>query len=118
MPLQKPLTNILFSVEDLNLASAKVNEIQELIEREKAKRFEHFKVLSATCGTVVLTIVSFILCICCSCCCCKYCRQCAFWVWDKWTPRECTRHTMNDAALLLILVQIVSSTVKSLKLQL
>ena len=78
--LQKPLTNILSSVEDLNLASVKINEIQDLVNKEQTKRFEHFKVLSTTWGTVVLTIALFSVCICCSCCCCKCCRQCTFWL--------------------------------------
>ena len=83
VPLQKPLTNILSAVEDLNLSSVKIEEIQDLIADEKAKRFERFKVLSTTWGTVVLTIVIFITCICCTCCCCKFCRQFAFLMWDK-----------------------------------
>ena len=33
IPLQKPLTNILSSVQDLNLASIKISEIQELIDK-------------------------------------------------------------------------------------
>jgi hypothetical protein len=92
IPLQKPLTNILSSVEDLNLASFKINDIQNLIDKEQAKRFEHFEILSTTWGTVILTIGLLIICICCSCC-CKCCRQCTFWLWDKWTPKECIRYT-------------------------
>jgi hypothetical protein len=37
MPLQKPLTIILSSVEDLNLASVKTNEMQVLIYKEEMK---------------------------------------------------------------------------------
>jgi hypothetical protein len=88
IPLQKPLTNILSSVEDLNLASVKINDIQKLINKEQTKRFEHFKVLSTTLG---ITIVILIICTCCSCCFCKFCRQCAFWFWDKLTPQESIR---------------------------
>ena len=98
--LQKPLTNILSSVEDLNLASIKIDEIQDLIDKEQAKRFEHFKVVSTTWGTVILTIILFSICICCSCCCCKCCRQCAFWLWDKWTPKECIRHTKERCCVI------------------
>jgi len=93
IPLQKRLTNILSSVEDLKIANVKIDEIQELISAEKAKRYEHFKILTTTWGTIVITIVIFVTCICCSCSCCKCCRQCAFWVWGKWTPKECIRHT-------------------------
>ena len=73
IPLQKPLTNILSTVEDLKIASVKIDEIQELINAEKAKQYEHFKILTATWGTTVITIVIFVTCICCSCCCCR-CR--------------------------------------------
>jgi hypothetical protein len=37
LPLQKPLTSILSSVEELNLASIKVSEIQELLDKEQEK---------------------------------------------------------------------------------
>jgi len=70
IPLQKPLTNILSSMEDLKIAIVKIDEIQELINAEKAKQYEHFKMLTSTRGTIVLTIVIFVTCICCSCCCC------------------------------------------------
>jgi hypothetical protein len=35
LPFQKPLTNILSSVEDLNLASVKISEIQEMTDKEQ-----------------------------------------------------------------------------------
>jgi len=71
----------------------KIEENQELIADEKVKRFEHFKVLSTTWGTVVLTVVIFITPIFCTCSSSKFCRQFAFWMWDKWTPRDCVRHS-------------------------
>ena len=37
IPLQKPLTNVLSSVEGLKIASVKTDNIQELINAEKAK---------------------------------------------------------------------------------
>jgi len=94
------LTNVLSSVDDLKIASVKTDEIQELINVEKTKRYEHFKMLTTTWGTVVITIVIFVTCICCSCCCCKCSRQCAFWVWDKWTPTECIRHTRERCCII------------------
>jgi len=93
LPLQKPLTNILSYVEDLNLASVKISEVQELINQEQSKRYENFNVITNTWGSVILTIVTLILTMCFSCCCCKCCRQCVFWFWDKWTPKECLRQT-------------------------
>jgi hypothetical protein len=35
LPLQKPLTNSLSCIEDLNLASVKISEIQEMIDKEE-----------------------------------------------------------------------------------
>jgi len=95
IPLQKPLTNILSCVEDLKIASVKIDEIQELINAEKAKQYEHFKMLTTTWGTIVI----FVMCICCSCCCCKCCRQCAFCIWDKWTPKDCISHTREQCCI-------------------
>jgi len=60
IPLQKTLTNILSSVEDLKFASVEIDEIQELINAEKAKQHEHLKMLTSTWGTVAITIVIFI----------------------------------------------------------
>ena len=92
LSLDKPLTNILSSVEDLNIASVKIDEIQEMIQEEEKKKFERFSLSVTTWGSVMMTIVIFITCICCSCC-CKCCRQLGFWIWDKWTPKECLRQT-------------------------
>jgi hypothetical protein len=100
IPLQKPLTNILSSIEDLNMASVKIDEVQKLIDAEKAKRYEHFQVLTATWGTVVITIVIIVTCICCACCFCKCCRRCAFWIWDKWTPKECVCQTRERCCVI------------------
>jgi len=100
IPLQKPLTNVLPTVEDLKIASVKIDEIQELINAENTKRYEHFKMLTTTWGTVAITNVIFVTCICCSYCCCKCCRQCALWVWDKWTPKECIRHTRERCCII------------------
>jgi hypothetical protein len=61
IPLQKPLTNILSSMDELNLASVKVSEVQDLMNKEQAKRFEHFKVLTSTRGSVIATILILII---------------------------------------------------------
>ena len=84
---------MLLFVEDLRFASVKIDEIQDLINAEKAKQYELFKILTTTWGTVIITIVLFLTCLCCACCCCKCCRQFVFWVWDKWTPKKRLRHT-------------------------
>ena len=55
IPLQEPLTHILSSIEDLSIASVKINEIQNLIKQEQQQRSAHFKLLSTTWSSVVLT---------------------------------------------------------------
>jgi hypothetical protein len=52
--LDKPLTNILSSVEDLKIASVKIDKIQEMIHEEK-KKFEHFSLSLTTRGSVMMT---------------------------------------------------------------
>lgn len=99
MSLDKPLTNILSSVEDLKIASVKIDEIQDMIQEEEKKKFEHFSLSVTTWGSVMLTIVIFIVYICCSCCCCKCCRRVGFWMWDKWTPAECLRQTRERCCI-------------------
>jgi hypothetical protein len=101
-PLQEPLTNILSSLDELNMAGVKISEVQELIDKliNKTKKFEHFKTLTSTWGGILLIFIIFVICICCSCCCCKCCRQCGFWLWDKWTPKECIRHTKERCCLI------------------
>jgi hypothetical protein len=95
LPLQKPLTTILSSVEYLNLASVKISEFQEMNDKE-TKKFEHFKILTTTWGTIVLTIMVFIGSIC--SCFCRCCRKYTFWFWETWTPRECIRQTKERCA--------------------
>jgi hypothetical protein len=85
--LNKPLTNILSSVEDLKIASFKIDEIQKMIQEEK-KKFEHFSLSLTTSGSVI-TIVTFIV----PAVLVKCCRQIGFWIWDKWTPKQCIRQT-------------------------
>jgi len=53
IPLQKPLTNILSSVDELNLACVKINETYELIDKEQKKKFERFKMLTTAWGSVI-----------------------------------------------------------------
>jgi hypothetical protein len=53
-----------------------------------------------TWGSVVVTILLFILCIYCLCCCCKCCCQCGFWLWDKWTPKQCLCHTKERCCVI------------------
>jgi len=96
--LNKPSTNILSSVEDLKIASVKVDEIQDMNKEEERKKFKHFSLSMTTWGSAMLTFVIFVVCMCCSCC-CKCCRQIGFWIWDKWTPQECLRQTRERCCI-------------------
>jgi hypothetical protein len=98
--LNKPLTNILSSTEDLKLASAKIDEIQNMIHEEEKRKFEYFSLSFSTWGSVMISIVLFFTCICCSCCFCKCCRRCGFWLWDRWTPKECLRQTREKCCII------------------
>jgi hypothetical protein len=100
IPLQEPSTSILSSLDELKMAGVKINEVQELIDKEQSRKFEHLKALTSTWGSIVLTFIILIVSICCSCCCCKCCRQCGFWLWDKWTPKECIRHTKEICCII------------------
>jgi len=48
IPMQKSLTNMLFFVEDLRIVNVKIGEISDLINTEKVKQLEHFKILTTT----------------------------------------------------------------------
>jgi hypothetical protein len=39
-------------VDELNLAGVKITELQDLIDKEQNKKYEHFKVLPSTWGSV------------------------------------------------------------------
>jgi hypothetical protein len=54
---------------------------------------------TTTWGMTLGTICLIIIFICCSCCCCKCCRNCFFWLWEKWTPRDCWRQTQEKCCV-------------------
>lgn len=55
-------------MEELNFASVKISELQKLIDKEKTKSFEHFKMLTSTLRSVLFTLQMFIVITFCSCC--------------------------------------------------
>ena len=93
--LEVPLENILSSVDDLNLVSAKIEDIETIVRNEEKKKLEYFQVSLGTWASVLISFVILITCICCSCCFCKCCRHIGFWIWDHWTPRECLKQTQE-----------------------
>jgi hypothetical protein len=76
LKLDTPLRNILTHNEELQLASYKVKEVQELIEEEEWKlkntdSSRHLAVLSYI-GAAAVVLLTVVLC----CCCCRRCRKC------------------------------------------
>jgi hypothetical protein len=99
LPLHVPLMNILSSVDDLRIASVKADEMKQLIKEQELKNSLSLFVSVTSWGTVFGVICLFIVCLCCSFCCCKCCRDCLFWLWDKWTPRDCWRQTQDKCCV-------------------
>jgi hypothetical protein len=99
LPLHVPLVNIMSSIDDLRLASLKVDDVQQLIKEQEMKDNQNLYVVATSWGTVLGTLTLISICICCSCCCCKCCRNCFFWLWNKWTPKDCWRQTQEKCCV-------------------
>jgi hypothetical protein len=98
LPLQTPLVNI-SSLDDLRLASIKVDDVQNLIQEQELKHDETFYKIATSWGTTLGVISLIAIRICCSCCCCKCCQDCVFWFWNKISPRECWRETQDKCSV-------------------
>lgn len=89
-----PLNNIMNSVDDLKIASIKIEEVDQLIkEQEKKTDYSRYLIHASSWLGVVGSTAIFLLCTCCCCCCNKRCRFFMFWLWDRWTPRDCVKET-------------------------
>ena len=67
-----PLNNLMNNVDDLKIASIKIDEVNELIrEQEKKTNYSQYFVQAASWLSVTGSIVFFMLCTCCCCCCSK-----------------------------------------------
>jgi hypothetical protein len=95
IPLDIPLNNVMSSIDDLRLASVKVNEVRQFIKEQEQADYSayHKHIISAglSIGTIVMLTVSICLC----CCCCKCCRQCFFWFIKTWNPRRTFSDCVN-----------------------
>jgi hypothetical protein len=99
LPLQVPLLNIMSSMDDLRVASMKVEDVEHLIKEQERKTNQNLYVVATSWGAVLGTICLFIMCICCSCCFCKCCRNGFFWIWSRWTPRDCWCQTQEKCCV-------------------
>jgi hypothetical protein len=93
LPLHTPLVNVMSSVDDLRIASIKVDEVQKLIKEQEIKHEQKLHDMMTSGWSILGTISFFTMLILCSCCCCKCCRNCMFWVWDRWNPKDCWQQT-------------------------
>jgi hypothetical protein len=98
LPLQVPLVNIMSSMDELRVASMKVEDVENLIKEQERKANQNLYVAATSRGAVLGTICRFIIGICCSCF-CKCCRNGFFWIWSKWTPRDCWRQTQEKCCV-------------------
>lgn len=88
IPLSIPLNNILSSVNDLNIAGYRVEEVTKLIEEREKQSHKTIEYLYSWkyyfltfCGLIIFWILG--------CCCCKPCRECSKWLFKRCSPRQC-----------------------------
>jgi hypothetical protein len=88
IPLDIPLNNVMSSIDDLRLASIKVDEVKQLIkEQEQTDYSTYYKHIIST-GLSIGTIVMLMISICLCCFCCKCCRQGFFWFIKTCNPKR------------------------------
>jgi hypothetical protein len=99
LPFHISLVNIMSSIDDLRLAGIKTEEMQQIIKDQEKKHNEHMYMIATSWGSAFGIICMIAICICCSCCCCKCCRNCFFWLWDRWSPRDCWKETQDKCCV-------------------
>lgn len=95
LPLHTPLVNIMSSIDDLRVASKQTEEVQQMIKDQEIKQNQRFYTVATSWGATMTIIGIIVMCICCSCCCCKCCRNGFFWIWEKWTQRDCWQQAQD-----------------------
>jgi hypothetical protein len=97
LPLHIPLVNVMSSIGELRIPSMKAEDVHQLIKEQELKNNQRFYVVATSWGTAFGMICLLIICICCSCC--KCCRNGFFWLWDKWTPKDCSCQTREKCCI-------------------
>jgi hypothetical protein len=102
LPLSIPLSNILSSVDDLRIASHKVDEVEKIIKEQDEKDYsQYYKHITSWSGVMSTIMVLIIIC----CCCCKGYRILWFKLWDKWSPKACWKETTERLCINVTNVQ-------------
>jgi hypothetical protein len=82
LPLQIPLVNVMFEMDELRITSVKVEEVNKMIKDQDTKYNQKLYMIATSWGNNTWNNLCNLLCISCSCCCYKCCRN-SFWLWDK-----------------------------------
>lgn len=91
VPLNLPLSNIMSSVNDLNLASFKIDEVNKFIEDQKLReeqRTSSWKRIGTVWYTYVLSLILIVCIWFCGCCCCSCCRKSTIWLFNQCSPKK------------------------------
>lgn len=106
LPLSIPLRNILSSVDDLRMASHKVDEVEKMIKNQEVKDYYRYYKYVTSWTVMMSTMIFFIvICCCCCCCCCRGCRVLWYKLWDKWSPKTCWKRTAERLCINITNVQ-------------
>jgi hypothetical protein len=93
LPLSIPLSNILSSVDDLRVASHRIDEVEKMIDEQKAQDYSQYYRHVTSLSGVMSAIIFLTVSCCCCCCCCKKYRVLWFKLWDRWSPKTCWKET-------------------------
>lgn len=110
IPLNIPLSNIMSSINELNMASLKVEEVKKYIDEQQTRENERsysWRLVSTSWYTYIITFIILIIIWICSCCCCTCCRKCSFWLlsrfsFKKWwseSKQLCTHITFHNTSV-------------------
>jgi hypothetical protein len=91
IPLNLPLSNIMSSINELNTASLRIDEVNKLIEEQRLqeeKRTFSWTRIGTSWYTYVLSLLLIICIWFCTCCCSSCCRRCTFWLFKQCSPRR------------------------------
>ncbi|PSN40805.1 hypothetical protein C0J52_21980, partial [Blattella germanica] len=97
--LNVPLSNILTHSDDLNMASHKIEEIQQLIKDHEWKSFHSYQSNLPLWSSFAVSMTIFLSCFCICCCLCKPCRKIRFWIWDNFQPRDWWKQIQEHCCL-------------------
>jgi hypothetical protein len=91
IPLDLPLPNIMSSINDLNTASLRIDEVNKLIDEQRLQEEKRTFSWTRIGNSWYTYLLSFLLFICvwfCCCCYCSCCRKCSFWLLNQCSPKK------------------------------